>query len=105
MSCLFFAMRIITIDPHGISTMEALYDFFELELGQVFAHNLDALADILSERPATIRIIDEARFWSVFGPRLTREYYGDRYDSHVPTVAQSLTEIFIESGDFAFLPN
>ena len=96
-------MSTILLDPHSISTMNALYDFLEWELSQTFGRNLDGLSDIISEKWVIVQILDESYFRSVFGVSLTQEYYGERYDSDYPTLAETLKEIFTESGDSALL--
>jgi RNAse (barnase) inhibitor barstar len=85
----------IHIDTEEIVSMPSLYSFFEHELGRDFAHNLDALADVLSdEENIIVAINDITHFRSIFDPKMTKKYFKKRYTEDMSTLAEMLLEIF-----------
>lgn len=85
----------IYINTEEIVSMPSLYSLFEHELGRDFAHNLDALADILSDSgDISIFINNSSNFRTVFDQKMTKKYFAKRYTTDVPLLCESLLEIF-----------
>ena len=83
----------ISINTEKIVSMAALYSFFERELERDFAHNLDALADVLSDEEIEITIDDIVHFRTVFDRYMTEKYFWRRYREDMPTLADTIIEI------------
>ena len=85
----------IYINTEEIVSMPSLYSFFEHELGRDFAHNLDALADVLSDAvDMDIMIDDITHFRAIFDQKMTKKYFKRRYEEDMSTLAEMLLEIF-----------
>jgi RNAse (barnase) inhibitor barstar len=84
----------IHINTEEIVSMPSLYSFFERELGRDFAHNLDALADVLSDAgDIEITIDDITRFRAIFDCKMTEKYFKKRYEEDMPILAETMLEI------------
>jgi RNAse (barnase) inhibitor barstar len=84
----------IHINTEEIVSMPSLYSFFERELERDFAHNLDALADVLSDAgDIEITIDDIAHFRAIFDQKMTEKYFARRYEEDMGTLAETILEI------------
>jgi RNAse (barnase) inhibitor barstar len=84
----------IYINTEEIVSMPSLYSFFERELGRDFAHNLDALADVLSDAgDISIFIDNTSHFRTFFDQKMTKKYFKKRYTEDMGTLAEMLLEI------------
>ena len=74
--------------------MPSLYSFFEHELGRDFEHNLEALADVLSDAvDMEIMIDDITHFRAIFDQKMTKKYLKRRYTEDMPILAETILEI------------
>jgi RNAse (barnase) inhibitor barstar len=84
----------IHINTEEIVSMPSLYDFFKRELARDFAHNLDALADVLSDaKDIEITIDDILHFRTIFDQKMTKKYFKKRYTEDMLILAESIIDI------------